>query len=318
MKRLVAVALCGLAVGVYGARLNPQFVIADEEPAARADDKPSGEVKSSAFITVKRCRIKLIDQIILASDRPGILDFVEPEAGDMVQAKQQVAGLKDDVDQATFRIAKKQAENDTEIRYSTMAAGLAQIEHEKALEANREIEKTIPDIDVRKLKLAADRAVLQIEQAEFQKEIAGLTRDEAQAKLNSSVVEAPFAGMVTAVFKSKGEAVRQGDPILELSSTRRLRVEGDIEIKDVWTLKRGAYVEVRIDIPDGEHSIENEVFKGRIVFIDIELQVNKKIRVWAEVANHDDILFAGLPAVMKIFPNKMVKPAVVKSDAKTD
>ena len=48
-------------------------------------------------------------------------------------------------------------------------------------------------------------------------------RNEAQAQLDTFSIRAPFAGVVTRVHRGKGEAVRQGDQVLELVSTQRVR-----------------------------------------------------------------------------------------------
>ena len=59
----------------------------------------AGEVppKTRKPIELTRCRIKLIDKVTLASDRPGILRFVEPKEGDSVKRDQPVAGLLTDI-----------------------------------------------------------------------------------------------------------------------------------------------------------------------------------------------------------------------------
>lgn len=263
-------------------------------------------------IRLSRCRIKLIKRVTLASDRPGILAFVEPEEGDAVRADQQIAGLRNEVATAQLKIREKEATNDVEIRYAKKAHDVAKAEHAQALVANRRVKKAVPPMEVLKLKLAAERSELQIEQAEMQFVINGLNLDEAQAQLKTYQIEAPFAGIVTRVYKSKGEAVRQGDPILELVNTDRVRVEGDVEIRQIWNVKRGARVTVWLDIPDEELDVEQQLFEGKIVFVDVTVQpVTRKVRVWAEISNRDNILRAGLPARMTIYPNQRIatKPA---------
>lgn len=93
----------------------------------------------------------------------------------------------------------------------------------------------------------------------------------------------------------------QGTPILELISTRTVKVEGYLPIEDVWSVKRGDVVEVQIDIPDRDLAIENEVFQGKISFIDSTVSpVTHGARIWAEVQNPDEKLIEGLYAKMTI------------------
>ena len=125
--------------------------------------------------------------------------------------------------------------------------------------------------------------------------------EKAAAELRTCRIEAPFDGKVRKVFKHKGEAVAQGTPILELISTRIVRVEGYLPVEDLWSVKRGDPVEVRIDFPDRDLEIEKEVFHGKVYFIDPTVSnVTHRARVWAEVQNPDEKLIEGLYAKMTI------------------
>ncbi|MBM82995.1 MAG: hypothetical protein CMJ78_20730 [Planctomycetaceae bacterium] len=268
------------------------------------------EQKAESPIDISRCRIQLIDHVILASDRPGILEFVEPEEGDTVESGQMIAKLKDDVAKASFDTAAKRAENDVQIRYAKKAREVAEAELKMAVQTNDKLPNTVPLIEIERLRLAEEKGRLQIEQAEVEHLIAGLTSDEAKAQLETYSVDAPFTGKVTRVYKKRGEAVRQGDPILELVSTRRVKVEGYINIEHVWSVKPGTPVEVRLDIPDRDLPQEKRTFKGHISFVDVKVQpVTRQCRVWAEVVNEDNILRMGLNARMQIMPRKTVAKA---------
>jgi RND family efflux transporter MFP subunit len=271
-----------------------------QQPARKA--KPVA-ARLSSTIVLQQCRIKLIDFAVLAADHPGILADVIPKEGDNVKAEQLLSSLKDAVVRARLARADKEASNDIEIRFSKKAEEVAQVELDRAEEANKIQKRSVPEVEVKRLRLSRDKSLLQIEQAELQFEIAKLTHDEANAELQAYQVKAPFDGIVTRVFKSKGEAVRQGDPIIELSSTKRVRVEGYVNVKDIWNVKRGNRVMVKLDVEDMELEVEKEVFYGKIVFVDVSAQpVTGQVRVWAEVENRDNILRAGLNARMAINP----------------
>lgn len=265
------------------------------------DDAVGQDKRGSGSIAATRCRVRLIDEVILASGRTGILAFVEPTEGQQVKKDQKIAGIIDDVAQATFRVADQEANSDVEKRYATKAAEVAKAEWEKGIFTNKRSPGTVPDIELQKLKLAYERSDLQIEQAEHQHKIAGLKRDEAKAILKTFLVEAPFDGVVTKLYKQKGEAVREGDPILEVSSTTRVKVEGFVTIGDLWRIKQGDTVQVQLDIPDVDIPQEKEILEGRITFVDVKVQpVTNEVRVTAEVANRKDILRSGLQAKMTI------------------
>lgn len=279
-------------------------------PAAAiwSQDKPQPN-RDSELVIPKNCRVRLIDRVTLASDRPGIVDFVTPREGDEVESGSKVAALRAEVARAALAVAQKKAENDIEVRFSTKASELADVEHQKALDTNRNVGKTIPDIEVRRLKLAAEKGVLQIEQADHDHTLAGLALDQARAELDAHEVFAPFGGVVTKVHKLKGEAVRQGDPILDLVSTDRVRIEGDIELSQVWQIRRGDPVTVRLDVPEFDLNEERMSFSGRIVFIDVLVNpVNGLVRIWAECENKDNVLREGMTTHMTIVPHSAAPP----------
>jgi RND family efflux transporter MFP subunit len=292
MRRQPAVICASLAVASLG------LVVA---VTSAADKRPESR---SQPIELSDCRIKLIDRVTLASDRPGVIEFVAPQEGDHVKADDQIVGLKDDVVMARRAVAQREAENDIEIRYSKKAAEVAAAEYEKSLEVNEKIPNGVADIELQRLRLASEKSVLQIEQAENQRVIAQLKLAEADAELQTYQVIAPFDGVVTNVVKKKGEAVRQGDPILDLASTRKVRVEGDVQITDVWSIRRGDAVRVQLDIPDVNLEVEQHTFEGKVIFVDVTVNpLTREVRVWAEVENRDDILREGLSARMTIQPS---------------
>lgn len=308
MKRLATFTACGV--------LAASWAVSTSFLAGAADEKAAAEAAAAGPIQLEECRIKLIDQVTLASDRPGVLKFVEPEEGDHVKKSQQVASLKDAVARAELAVARKKATDDVQVRYARKAKEVAEKEYEKNLQANKEFPGAVPDVEVIRSKLAAERAVLQIEKAQHDQEINKLTAEESEAKLETYQVVAPIDGIVTRVWKSEGEAVNQGDKILEVSSTDRVRVEGYLPIEDMWRVEPGSAVQVQLNVPEVELPVEDETFKGHIVFVDVAVEpVTRQVRVWAEVQNRENILRAGLTADMTIYPNQQMAAADNKTPA---
>lgn len=255
-------------------------------------------------VTVERCSVQLIDSLELAAAVPGVLEMVLPEEGDEVTAEELIVGLQSDVIQAQRKIALKEAENDVEIRYARKAAELADTELRKALEANRRLRDTVAQVEVDRLRLAAERAHLQIEQAEHQMEVARLKAEEAEANFQVYQITAPISGVVTSKDKSRGEAVRQGDTILKIASTSRLKVEGYIKVQDMFRVKRGDKVKVQLNIPGLNLPKDQQEMDGVLKLVDVSVNpIAQNVRVMAEVQNPDNILKAGLPSItMTILP----------------
>jgi len=282
-----------------------------------ADDKSSGK-SPARHIRMEKCRIKLIDQVTLASDRTGILKMMEFKEGETVTKGTQVALIADEVAVATLAVAEKKASNEVEIEFAKVAKAAAEVEHRRLEDANeraarREQEsgrkpdetttsgRSVSLLEIDKAKLAADKAALQIEQAHHDLAVNKLDRDVKAAELRTYQVRSEFEGIVTRVFKKKGESIRQGDPIVEVVNTDRVRVEGRIKLEDLRFAKQGGRVRVRLSVDDLDLPEEKVVFEGKITFVDLVSDpIQKTTHVYAEVQNRDNILRAGLDAEMEI------------------
>ena len=190
-------------------------------------------------VEVDRCTVKLIDEVILSCERAGILGAVSVREGDRVTEGQLLATLKDDVARAALAVAEIEDSSDIDIRFAQNASEVAAVEYEKVQEANRRVPGTVPGVEVRRARLAADKTVLEIEKARHTHEVQVAKRDEAAAQLATYRIEAPFEGFVTRVHLSRGAAVRQGDPVIELVSTRKVRVEGYISVNKLTFVRPG-------------------------------------------------------------------------------
>lgn len=270
--------------------------------AAGGDQSPSQRSRGDAVVTeIADCRVKLIDEVVLSSGQSGILEQVALKEGDVARKDEVVAAIRDNIVRSALATAEKQAENDVEVRYAHKAADLARIAYSKAMQSNQTLKGAVPEIEIRELRLAAEKAILQVEQAEHRLSVAGLERDEARELLKTYFVQAPFDATVTKVYKKRGEAVREGEPIIELSNSERMRVEAWLPLKDAWRIRPGMPVTVHIDNSEDDPEIRQIRFAGHVTLVDTKLEpVTQSVRVWAEVANRDGVLKDGLSATIRI------------------
>ncbi len=286
---------------------------APEEKPAAARRNPG----TAGTIVVPHSRITLIKDQPVACGRMGVLEFVgrqeavkdqngetvtqvvELRPGDDVKEGDVIAQIIDDVAEASYNVALAEASSDVEIRFQKKAQEVAKAEYESALQTNMRVPGAIAEIEIKKFKLAAEKGGLAVEQAELQAKILKLKAEESARTLDTFKIRAPFDGRVTNLLKSKGEAVREGDPILEMANTDIVRVEGYVNVQDKPLIKRFMKVLVQIEEDDG--TLSPVVFAGKIVFIDEKVQaVTQEVRVRAEVANPEGGLLANRTAMMKI------------------
>ncbi len=298
LQRVLLLTAVLLFVGFQADR--PISVVGQDKPKA-GTRAAKNKAPAKTNLKILRAEIKIIDQVELAAARAGILDFVEPSEGDEVRADQKIAGLKDAVAQAELRTAKAQAENDIEIRYAKENFRFAKMDYNKSIDANKRVKQAFSEIDLQEKLLAAEKAKLQIEQAEWQFKVNKVKAEQAEAVLDEFSITAPFDGVVTKVLKSKGEAVQVGDTILQVTSTNRMRVEGYLPYVDAIRVKKGDPVTVQLNLADGSLEAAKRTFRGRVKSISEEVTpIEEAVLIWAEVENVDNLMRAGLEATMTI------------------
>jgi len=263
-------------------------------------------------IVVSEAYIRFVDRVTLAFQRSGLIAQLPVCEGDTVTADALIAKLEDAVARADLEIAKAEAASDVKVRVAQKEAETAQAEYQAVLNANKLTPGTFPEPDVLRLRLEAQRTALLVELKQHEYRIAQLTRDQVEAELTTYAVHAPFAALVTKTLKSAGEAVTQGEAVAELVSTRRVRVDGYIDLADAWRVRPGDRVEVRIAAEQGP-SMARQPISGKLRFVDVSVQTLRSvIRVWAEVDNKDGSLRDGLTAEMTIFPTSQPKPGALR------
>lgn len=295
--RRIAITACFAAASlvVLVAESSPQAPVSIRSKRVENAPVPQGVVE------VSDCRVKLLDEVQLASARTGIVEMVASE-GETIAAGEIVARLRDGLPQIGHAIAEREATNDIEVRFARKASELAQVKYIRAVDANKSVPGTVSELELRELRLAAEKSLLQIEQAQHQFLIAGLKRDEAAETLNTCRITAPFAGTVLDVYKGRGEVVREGELILRLASGSRVRVEGFVSVQDAARVRRGMPVQVRTDA-DRTAVTPNAGLAGQLAFVDIKVEpVSRKVRIWAEVDNSAGYLRDGLSATLRIVP----------------
>ncbi len=274
---------------------------------------------NAAKITLTKSRVSLIKTVTLASDIPGIIKAVNAKEGDEVEENLNIVQLNDDSARARLKIAVEKAKNDIDIKYSINAAKVAENEYQIALEVNKKSRKRFgedvsPPLEVERLKLSATKSNFQIDKSKAEFLIAGLTRDEAEVELNKFRILTPFKGVVTEILKHPGEAVRQGEPILEMVNTDVVKVEGQFPYAYVNKISVGQKVIIRnltariskstsikkyydTDLKSSSNEIKKKIFNGVITFIDVKVNPGRgSVTIRTEVENQDNLLRDGLLA----------------------
>ena len=113
----------------------------------------------------------------------------------------------------------------------------AQTEHQRQMETYAE--------EIEQLTLAVAQADERVERL--------------QARVDATVIEAPVAGVIGAVFRVPGEVIAAGETVLNLAQPDARRIVAYVEASDLVHARSGRVVEVRID------GLETAWREGKIV-----------------------------------------------------
>jgi multidrug efflux pump subunit AcrA (membrane-fusion protein) len=277
---------------VLGAALAGMSVAA----ATAADGASSPASSSTSSLIVPRCLVSLIEEARVPAQEAGVLTALEVREGQPVSVGE-VLGQIDPTQALTdktvaevqLKVATARAENDIDVQYYTAASEVAQTEYQSALEVNRQRPRTVPDMEVNRLRLVAKKADLQVEQANRDREIAAMEVEVRQAEVDTAVnqlarreIRSPLDGIVIKRFLHAHEWVMPGDPVVHVVRMDRLRVEGFVEESRFapWEIADRPVL-AEVELSGGRR----ERFPGRIVFVSPLVQADGTYLVWAEVDN---------------------------------
>jgi macrolide-specific efflux system membrane fusion protein len=302
--------------------VSPETQGSEETSSARPNDPPPRR----DVAILQNCLISLIEDIDLASQEDGLLTSIEAREGMHVQKDMQLAQVDDREAQArhsaavsAHRRAKTEAENDVNIRFAEASAEAARADYDQGLEVNAKVPNSVVVSEMRRRKLAWDKAVLSIEQARMEQQKA---RHEMEAKaeemqlaklgIDRRKIVSPLGGLVVAVKKRPGAWITKGEPLLRLVRMDRLRVAGHVNAAHYGPYEvAGRAVTIRALLERGR----SERFTGKITFVHPE-QSGGDYLVWAEVDNRllDEqwVLRPGLHVDMAIH---LAVPAVASGTA---
>jgi multidrug efflux pump subunit AcrA (membrane-fusion protein) len=232
---------------------------------------PSGDLSLQASV-----RARYDNQVFAEAE--GLLTMLNAQEGMRVK-KDEVLGMVDDrraqagVDVARIAqiAARERGEDTIEEEYATRAHEVATLDYKMSLEANQGTEGVIPEIEIQKKRLDADRARLQILKAQKDRRLAMLEADVKQAELDAAEVElarrtitAPFDGEVQEVLIDESEWVNPGDAILQITQFDTMWVESYVSASQYDPAElQGRPVTVTINLARGRQA----TVTGHVVYV---------------------------------------------------
>ncbi len=178
-------------------------------------------------------------------------------------------------------------------------------EHKRSQDAVSLVKTAVSKTELDRQRLAVEKAILEIEQAELDLTEQGLNH---QLKTNEYAIAAraverrqirsPISGKVVEVSKQRGEWVEPGDQVFRIVRIDHLRVKGYVNINQLFGVTEGRPATLFIEVP----SRPRLEFPGKLVFISPEVnEVNgEQVEIWAEVENKNLLLRPGMHGTLVI------------------
>jgi len=269
-------------------------------------------VDPSASVTlVRHCLIEYERNTPVGSPIFTTLRECLVEPGATVKAGQVLGRLQDQDVQAEIKLREAEAASDVEVRLNKAKSARSQAKAARSAALRKA--KTVSQEEYTDHYLEAVAAQLEVEQAEYRRKIAGIHLEIAKAQLNIRTLIAPHDGVVVSVHRKTGESVAPRDPIFQIVDTSTLRVVGQLDVTEIWRLKVGQPVRVVVEVAGADLPVEREVFQGKIVFVDSQIDpMTRTCKIHVRVDNRANMLRAGLEARIEIDPEPVVaatKPA---------
>jgi multidrug efflux pump subunit AcrA (membrane-fusion protein) len=292
--------------------LSTAFLLAGPQPGSSSGAAPG-------TFPVSDCLVTLIADVEVPAQEAGVLKelrtpeldangrplfdaegrprYVEVREGLEVVKGQQLGRIDDELEQKQkeaalykLQVAEKEATNYISVDYAKAAHKVATVEFEQGLEANRRHPGTVPASELRRMQLSQRQAELQIEQSQYELEIAALSVSVRQAEVELADLQigrrqilAPVTGIVVERYVDEGEWVGHQSRemrIVRIVQMDRVRIEGTVKATELSPaqVKKGQRVTVRLN-PGGQE------VEGRVVFVDPIITTGSRFEVWAEVEN---------------------------------
>jgi membrane fusion protein, multidrug efflux system len=271
----------------------------------------AGALQAAGPIRVDSVLVTLIEQVDVPASDEGVLTSIAVREGQVVSEGTLLAQLEDGEARETVRraqleldIATKEARNSLKVRFARKSSEVAQAELKRATDSVEKYRKSVSQSELDSLRLTAEGAVLEVEQAEHDLEIAQLTSQLKENELQVAVgrlerrkLLAPIAGVVVQIKFHRGEWLEPGEAVIRLLRIDRLRAEGFLPAREAVEGLAGRPVTLFVDLAGKSQAR----FPGKLVFISPEVNpVNGQVRIWAEIENRDLSLKPGLQASLSI------------------
>lgn len=249
--------------------------------------------------------IDWIEKSDVAALREGVIREMELRLGDPAVKGQPIGYLHDEIAALSVAKAKIMAENEAGLERAEAAAEVAMTVVARNKRLNDRKPGMVSQEDVARAEGELKVAEAQVKEAQGQLDVNRAELELAKQMLDEHTILAPFDGIVTKRLKEPGESVRANEAVVQIGNLSRLCANAYIPLEYAYRVQVGQVVELQPRLVGGlgNQPIERKTFRGRIVFVDPQIQAiaETAVRIRAEFENPEMELRPGLKAAMTIY-----------------
>ncbi|MFQ5706455.1 MAG: efflux RND transporter periplasmic adaptor subunit [bacterium] len=233
--------------------------------------------------------VQPIDRVEIKSKASGRIDQLPVEEGDFVKKGALIARL----DQTDVRAEVDQAQADLEIAQAELKQAQHTFDRRDQL-----FQKGLISAEER------DQIELTLAQAKGRLIRARTALDQAQVRLNDTIVRAPISGIILQKYVEEGQIISSGisnvgggSPIADIADMKAVYIEAGIDEIDVGKVRIGQPAKVVAD------AFPQTTFSGQIIRIAPEAKVEQNVTLFdvvIAVANKNGKLKSGMNATVDI------------------
>lgn len=273
-------------------------------------------------VTVQDCAVRFAEELNLPSTEAGLIAELSVTVGQPIGAGDAIARLDDRALKIRSRAAllrlssaQEQVKDDVELRYAETARAEAMAELDASRAIYNEASGAVPLSNLRRLKLAVERAELEVTRAQKAAKQAQIEVDLRAADvailddtMRRYALSSPINGVVLQVFKQRGEWVASGEAVVRLARLDRLQVQA-LMSSDQCSPNECLNQPVSVNWTDPITG-QKLYLRGRVTSVQPQRLAGGRYRIQAEIVNDRAtdgkswLLHPGTEIEMVVYPPK--------------
>ncbi|MGB7344653.1 MAG: efflux RND transporter periplasmic adaptor subunit [Pirellulaceae bacterium] len=273
---------------------------------------------TAGHLIINDVQITAIHDLQVPVTTDGQIKQMAAKVGDQIEPGQVLATLFSEESQHATAAAELEVElndllrNDqSAVKYSIQQIEMTRTRRDRLIGLRQRSSGSVSTERLEDVRLAHEEAVASLANAQNELRAAAVTfkiKNQALAlqreRLAKHTVKSPQSGVLVEIYFQPGEWVNQGDNLMRIVDTTKVRVEAFVDANKIDRNWSGCQAQF---LPRSSETTETakQLTGGRVIFVSPIVQpVTSQVPVWVEFDNTDQQVRPGQRGVLEILPPK--------------